>query len=35
MEKVQSNKTKVINSCRRGVKASPTWDARILIVLLN
>lgn len=26
MGKVQSNKTKVINSCRRGVKASPTWD---------
>ena len=27
MGKVQSNTTKkVINSCRRGVKASPTWD---------
>lgn len=26
MGKVQSNQTKVINSCRRGVKASPTWD---------
>ena len=25
-EKVQSNKTKVINSCRRGAKTSPTWD---------
>ena len=28
MGKVQSNKTKVINSCRRGVKASPTWDTQ-------
>lgn len=35
MGKVQSNKIKMIHSRRRGVKASPTWDARILIVLLN
>ena len=29
MGKVQSNTTKkVINLCRRGVKASPTWDTQ-------